>query len=87
MLLAKESLLFRRVIQFFILNLNPSKFRSRRVKGSCAFEHVFLGEVKRGVVKGFHNWLFFLMQEQKGEVLNLSDYLIESVNSASTGIL
>ena len=38
------------------------------MKGSCAFEHVFLGEVKRGVVKGFHNWLFFLMQEQKGEV-------------------
>ena len=46
----------------------PSNYRSRRVKGSCAFEHVFLGEVKRGVVKGFHNWLFFLMQEQKGEV-------------------
>ena len=39
-----------------------------RVNGSCAFEHVFLGETKRGIVKGFHNWFFFLTEEKKGNV-------------------
>ncbi len=29
---------------------------------------MFLGEIKRGKVNGFHNWLFFLTLEQKGEV-------------------
>ena len=42
--------------------------RAQRVKGSCAFEHVFLGEVKRGEVKGFHNWLFFLQEERQGKL-------------------
>ena len=42
--------------------------RSNGVEGSCAFEHVFLCEESGGAVKGFHNWLFFLEQEKKGEV-------------------
>ena len=36
--------------------------QSNGIEGSCAFEHVFLGEESRGAVKGFHNWFFFLEQ-------------------------
>ena len=42
--------------------------QSNGIEGSCAFEHVFLGEESRGAVKGFHNWFFFLEQEKKEEV-------------------
>lgn len=36
---------------------------------SSAFEHVFVGEVKRrGEVSGFHNWIQFYMKEAKGTV-------------------
>ena len=56
---------FKRFVHKMWFSLYP---RERRVKGSCAFEHVFLGEVKQGKVNGFHNWLFFLTLEQKGEV-------------------
>ena len=54
---------FKRLLHRMWFALYP---RSRRTKGSCAFEHVFLGEVKNGKVNGFHNWLFFLLEEQKG---------------------
>ena len=33
---------------------------------SCAFEHVFLGEKSTKKVIGLHNWLFVLVEEQKG---------------------
>merc|ERR1712029_604597 len=57
--------LLRRILHRMWFALYP---RDRRTKGSCAFEHVFLGEIKRGKISGFHNWLFFLMEEQKGNV-------------------
>ena len=64
-LIANDKNAFKRLLHRMWFALYP---RSWRVKGSCAFEHVFLGEVKNGKVNGFHNWLFFLLEERKGDV-------------------
>ena len=64
-LLSEDIGAFKRLLHRMWFALYP---RAYRVKGSCAFEHVFLGEVKNGKVNGFHNWLFFLLEEQKGDV-------------------
>ena len=61
--IGEDTMSFKRLLHRMWFALYP---RSRRTKGSCAFEHVFLGEVKNGKVNGFHNWLFFLLEEQKG---------------------
>ncbi|CAG7816623.1 unnamed protein product [Allacma fusca] len=47
--------------------------RAKNSLGSSGFEHVFLGEIKRGV-SGFHNWLYFGDQEKK-ENLDYLGYL------------
>ncbi|XP_023717904.1 poly(U)-specific endoribonuclease homolog [Cryptotermes secundus] len=39
--------------------------------GSSAFEHVFLGELKRGEISGLHNWIFFGTEEAQKQ----ADYL------------
>lgn len=64
-LLREDPKVFRHLLHRMWFALFP---RAHRVKGSCAFEHVFLGEVKAGQVNGFHNWLFFLLEEQRGDV-------------------
>ncbi|XP_022204350.2 poly(U)-specific endoribonuclease homolog [Nilaparvata lugens] len=40
--------------------------RGFRERGSSAFEHVFLGEIKNHQVSGLHNWIYFNNQEKSG---------------------
>ncbi|XP_068123402.1 uridylate-specific endoribonuclease [Hyperolius riggenbachi] len=47
--------------------------RSAGVKDSSGFEHVFVGEVKKGIVSGFHSWVRFYFLEKKG-MLNYYNY-------------
>uniref|UniRef100_A0A8B9R7L3 Uridylate-specific endoribonuclease n=1 Tax=Anas platyrhynchos TaxID=8839 RepID=A0A8B9R7L3_ANAPL len=42
--------------------------RGNGEKDSSGFEHVFSGEVKKGQVSGFHNWIRFYLLEKQGLV-------------------
>ncbi|XP_036720932.1 poly(U)-specific endoribonuclease isoform X9 [Balaenoptera musculus] len=42
--------------------------RGKEERDSGGFEHVFSGEIKKGKVTGFHNWIQFYMQEKEGLV-------------------
>ncbi|XP_030823064.1 poly(U)-specific endoribonuclease [Camarhynchus parvulus] len=59
--------------QEFLQDLNQMWFglysRGDGQRDSSGFEHVFSGEVKKGKVSGFHNWIRFYLLEKQG-VLN-----------------
>jgi poly(U)-specific endoribonuclease len=42
--------------------------RDGNQKDSSGFEHVFIGEVEDNAISGFHNWIQFYHQEQKGNI-------------------
>ena len=74
----KDEVSFRKFLHTMWFSLYPRDHR-RKVDSSCAFEHVFLGEVKRGRIIGFHNWLFLLREEKLGKKLRLlCKYLLTS---------
>ncbi|XP_067856218.1 uridylate-specific endoribonuclease A isoform X2 [Heptranchias perlo] len=47
--------------------------RASNTLDSSGFEHVFSGEVKRGIVSGFHSWIRFYLAEKRRE-LNYYSY-------------
>eukprot|EP00943_MAST-04B_sp_MAST-4B-sp1_P006889 g6889.t1 len=55
----------------FVHDLWFKLYRRDKKGDSCAFEHVFVGEERRGKLMGMHNWIRLYSEEKKGRM----DYL------------
>ncbi|CAH8827062.1 unnamed protein product [Trichobilharzia szidati] len=49
-------------------NLWFKKYTRKSVDDSSAFEHVFVGEIKRHKVLGLHNWIQFYLKEKQNQI-------------------
>ena len=43
-------------------------YQRKSYRDSSGFEHVFVGEISRGAVTGFHNWLQFYHLERTNQI-------------------
>ena len=62
-LACEEKELFKQEMRQYWLQLYS---RSKKVLDSSGFEHVFIGEIKKKSITGFHNWLFAYLEEKNG---------------------
>ncbi len=46
-------------------NLWFGLYRRAAANDSSGFEHVFVGEIREGVVMGMHNWIQMFLEESK----------------------
>ncbi|XP_051818213.1 uncharacterized protein LOC127538460 isoform X1 [Antechinus flavipes] len=54
---------------------------------SCGFEHVFVGETRRGRdILGFHNWVQFYLQEKRGNI-DYKGYVARRHKSRVSGLV
>jgi len=78
--LANQSMSWKRLLRHIWFDLYS---RHRGVLGSSGFEHVFLGEIDDGKVKGVHNWIWLYKMEKQG----LIDYQGFIANPTSNPVL
>lgn len=45
------------------------------VVGSSGFEHSFMSEMKYGSPLGLHNWIYYYLQESKGNSIDYKGYM------------
>ncbi|CAH8436133.1 unnamed protein product [Schistosoma rodhaini] len=52
----------------FLKDLWFKRYKRRRTGDSSAFEHIFVGEHKKFIMLGLHNWIQFYLKEKKNDI-------------------